>query len=90
MLEQEHSHTMPSSPSSTFQEYFHALPLDIPLGIDPIERMFRSFSSTSYNDLMSSVDKNGGSGGYTEYIFKYAAQHILHLNLWEQELQYKV
>jgi len=35
---------------------------------------------------VASADANGGSGGFLDYIFRFAAERIMGVNLWEQPL----
>lgn len=39
--------------------------------------------------LCSAFDTNGGSGGYIEYIFRYAAEKLFQVDLWGSRLIYK-
>jgi hypothetical protein len=57
-------------------------------GCDSFEAMFRMFSSDG-EALVAAVDANGGSGGYAEYVFKYAAQEMFGADLWSTRLEYK-
>lgn len=66
----------------------HVTP-DAPFGRDEIERLFRNFSSDG-SSLVSAADSNGGSGGYLEYIARYAADKQFQENLWGHPLQYCV
>lgn len=73
--------------TTTDREYLTSFPLDPTLGDDHIEAMFRSFS-TSALELVHAAD-NSSSGGYAEYVFKYAAEQLLGLDLWSTALVYK-
>jgi hypothetical protein len=75
--------------SNQIDEFITSLPLDSAEGCDDVESLLRSFSSDGL-DVMLSVDANAGSGGYSEHIFKYAAQELLGIDLWTSPLQYKV
>lgn len=77
------------SEACSLEEYFAGLPSDSAQGADALEAMFRTFSQGGW-ELVQSVDRNAGSGGYAEHIFKFAAQEILGLDLWSTELEYKV
>ena len=37
---------------------------------------------------MMSVDSNGGSGGYVEHVFRFAAETLLGIDLWNKPLEY--
>ena len=52
--------------------YVSDVPLDLPQGSDATESMFRCFSEDGAR-LAMAVEKNRGSGGYLEYIFRYAS-----------------
>jgi hypothetical protein len=70
--------------------YFVRLPLDNELGSDSIEALFRCFSNIS-NDVVAAADANAGSGAYTEYLFRYAAEQIYGVAIpLSFPLQYKV
>ena len=73
----------------SLEEFFLDLPADTSLGGDRLENLFRSYSPEGW-ELVQGVDRNAGSGGYAEHIFKFAAQEILGLDLWSTELEYKV
>ena len=73
----------------SLEEYFIRLAFDSAPGADGFESIFRSYSPGGW-ELVQSVDRNAGSGGYAEHIFKFAAQEILGLDLWSTELEYKV
>lgn len=60
---------------------------DNPEGRDEIERLFRSSTSDS-KFLLSSSEFNYQSGGYTEYLFKYAFEKLTGLSIWNKELKY--
>lgn len=62
---------------------------DAPTGCDALEAMCRSFSADG-SAFVAASQRNGGSGGYAEYIFKYAAQQLYGANLWDMgSLPYK-
>lgn len=69
-------------------DYMQSMEPDPVHGGDEIERLFRCFSETGQH-IMSSAEKNAASGGYTEYLFKHAAEQLFQINLWDQLLQYK-
>lgn len=70
-------------------EFFTNVSSDCAQGSDALESVFRSYSQEGW-ELVQSVDRNAGSGGYAEHLFKFAAQEILGLDLWSAELEYKV
>lgn len=55
---------------------------------EQIERLFQT-SSEDGNVLCAAYDTNGGSGGYVEYIFRYAAQELFGISMWDEPLLYK-
>ncbi|KAJ1442372.1 iron hydrogenase [Ochromonadaceae sp. CCMP2298] len=61
-------------------EYLASLSPDAPQGSDSVEAIFRSYSADGLA-MVQAVDSNAGSGGYAEYIFKYAAQKLFGLDL---------
>ena len=63
--------------------YFLSVLPDHPHGRDAIERMLRSFSADG-QAIVAASDANSGSGGYAEYIFKYAAEKLFGVNIWEK------
>lgn len=69
-------------------DYLTSCEPDAIQGQDEIEYLFRSFSTIGQT-ILSAAERNAGSGAYTEYLFKYTAQQIYHLNLWQETLQYK-
>jgi len=79
------SESASSSNAPTIFDLFIATSPDAPHGRDEIERMFRSFSIDGAH-LVASADANGGSGGFLDYIFRFAAERIMGVNLWEQPL----
>lgn len=62
---------------------------DSAYGRDEIEHMFRCYSEDGQS-LVAATDSNSGSGGYVEYIIRYAAEKILGVNIWKDTLEYKV
>jgi iron only hydrogenase large subunit-like protein len=62
---------------------------DSSYGRDEIEHMFRCYSEDGQS-LVAATDSNSGSGGYVEYIFRYAAEKLLGANIWNDNLDYKV
>ncbi len=69
-------------------DYLHSIEPDEINGSDEIERLFRCFSEVG-SFILHAAERNAGSGAYTEYLFKYCAQHVYGLNLWSEVLQYK-
>lgn len=69
-------------------DYLHSVEADPIQGCDEIERLFRCFSMIG-KEILTSAERNAGSGAYTEYLFKYVAQQVYGLNLWSEVLQYK-
>jgi hypothetical protein len=63
-------------------EYLNSVSCDAPSGCDQVEAMFRSYSADG-QVLVSAVESSSSSGGYAEYIFKYAAQQLFGVSLWE-------
>ena len=62
---------------------------DAPAGCDALEAMCRSFTADG-SSFAAASERNGGSGGYAEYVFKYAAQQLYGANLWDTgSLPYK-
>lgn len=77
-----------SSGVSVFDLLMSVAP-DAPSGADPLEAMCRSFSADG-RSFVAASERNGGSGGYAEYIFKYAAQELYGADLWNMDsLPYK-
>jgi iron only hydrogenase large subunit-like protein len=62
---------------------------DSPSGSDEVEALCRSISPDG-TSFLTAAPRNSGSGGYAEYLFKYAAQELYGLDLWGcGELPYK-
>lgn len=80
--------SLSTSSCTTVLEFLRSIPMDSISGRDSIEAMFRSFSASG-EELVMAVDSNAGSGGYAEYIFKYAASSLYGLDLWNIPLDYK-
>jgi iron only hydrogenase large subunit-like protein len=69
--------------------YLSSLRPDEPRGRDAVEAMMRSVSADG-RAFAAAADRNSGSGGYAEYLFKYAAEALYGVNLWGlQDLPYK-
>ncbi len=75
------THTQTKTKEEILIEYINNTIPDSPSGSDEIESMFRSFSSDGNNLVMASDSEEQGSGGYMEYILKYASKQILNINL---------
>ncbi len=56
-------------------------------GDDFIESLFR-WSSADGRAHVSAADSNGGSGGYLEYLFRYATKAIYDVDIWGTQLEY--
>ena len=69
-------------------QYLDSIEADPVQGSDDIEKLFRCFSEIG-TKVLSAAEVNAASGGYTEYLFKYAAEKLFQLNLWNQPMQYK-
>jgi len=75
--------------SASVLEYLMSLAPDAHEGVDLIERLGRSFSAAG-DAFVAATDSNSGSGGYAEYLFKYAAEKLYQVDLWNgPALQYK-
>lgn len=75
----------------TFQHvfsYMDSLNPDAPEGVDEIEGLFRSFSSSASTTLVA-AERNSASGGYVEYLFRYAAKVVYGVDIWDKPLVYK-
>lgn len=69
--------------------YLSTVRPDDPQGRDAVEAMARSVSADG-RAFAVAADRNSGSGGYAEYLFKYAAEALYGVNLWElRDLPYK-
>jgi iron only hydrogenase large subunit-like protein len=53
-----------------------------------VHSLLSSYSEDGFA-LCSAFEMNGGSGGYIEYIFRYAAERLFQIDLWGKELIYK-
>lgn len=62
--------------------------LDSVGGSSFVESLFRS-ASPDGTELVASADSNGGSGGYMEYVFRFANEKLNKLDLWNTSLFYK-
>lgn len=69
-------------------EYLSSVEPDTADKIDELETMFRSDVSAHAEKFLAAVEKNASSGGVAEYLFKYAAERLCGLNLWQAELKY--
>lgn len=64
-------------------------------GRDSFERMFRCFSADGLSVMAASTslstdgNSSAGSGGYADYMFRFAAQRLYGVDLWGVPLQYK-
>lgn len=54
-----------------------------------IENLFRSCSVDGTN-FMSALNENNGSGGYLEYLYRYAMEKLFNISLNNQQLEYKI
>eukprot|EP01034_Spumella_vulgaris_P021954 gene21954-28034_t len=79
---------LPLSSGHVVRKFLLSVAADRAEGCDSFEAMFRMFSADG-QALVAAVDANGGSGGYAEYVFKYAAQELFGVDLWSTRLQYK-
>jgi hypothetical protein len=78
------SHQTKSLIRSSFQhvfDYLDSLEPDSPYGSDSIERMFRCFTENGL-ECLAATEINNGSGGYAEYIFKYASEKLFGYDIW--------
>ena len=72
--EDEEENPDPDSNSDSDPAAFLAgVPMDTPHGSDETESLFRCYSSSGAR-LAMAVDNNRGSGGYLEYIYRYATE----------------
>lgn len=62
-------------------EYLQSVSPDAAQGRDEVERMGRCFSEDGLA-FLSATGQHAGSGGYAEYLFRYAAQQLYGLDLW--------
>lgn len=70
-------------------EYLLSLTPDAPRGRDAAEAMCRSIHADG-TAFLHATTRHSGSGGYVEYLFKYAAQELYGVDLWAlPELPYK-
>lgn len=75
--------------SASVLDYLLSLAPDAHQGVNDIEQLGRSFSAAG-DAFVAATDTNGGSGGYAEYLFKYAAEKLYQVDLWNgPALQYK-
>jgi iron only hydrogenase large subunit-like protein len=64
-------------------------PLDALRGEDDVEALFRHASEDGLT-VVSASDSNGSSGGYLEYIYRYAAQVLFNDNIWNEPIEYVI
>ena len=64
-----------------------AIPSTSASGDDFIEALFRCCSADGRTHV-SAADSNGGSGGYLEYLFRYATKVIHGVDIWDTKLDY--
>jgi iron only hydrogenase large subunit-like protein len=64
-------------------------PLDALRGVDEVEALFRHASEDGLT-VVSAADSNGSSGGYLEYIYRYAAEVLFNDNIWSEPIEYVV
>lgn len=84
-MEEESSAPTADSQAST---YLEQLTPDTARGCDAIESMFRSFSEDGRSSVVA-ADSNAGSGGFLEYLFRYAAKRLHDVDVpADQPLQY--
>ena len=88
VLEEGGESITPVGGSKSVLELLLSVLPDNPGGCDLVEQLCRSCSADGRAFLVAS-DRNAGSGGYTEYIFKYAAQQLYNIDLWSTTLPYK-
>lgn len=76
--------------SRSVGEYLASFESDRPKGRDEYEDMLRCYSDDGLS-FVNATDSNSGSGGYAEYLFKYAAERLHKVDLWGlKQLPYKV
>lgn len=77
--------------SRSVGEYLASFEPDRPKGRDEYEGMLRCYSDDGLS-FVNATDSNSGSGGYAEYLFKYAAERLHKVDLWglKKQLPYKV
>lgn len=63
------------------------IPMDPVRGTDSLESLFRCASADA-TTLVNAADENVGSGGYLEYLFRYANEQLYGLDLWSSKLEY--
>ena len=51
--------------------------------LSPVDRLFSSFSKNGVSQC-AAFDSSGGSGGYVEHIFRYAAHTLFAVDLWDR------
>lgn len=64
------------------------LVLDPVRGTDAFEFLFRC-ASPDGSSLVAAADANNGSGGYLEYMFRFANEQLNGIDLWNIPLEYK-
>lgn len=70
------------------RDYLQSLQPDKLGGSDDVEALFRSFSPLSQK-ILAAAEKNLSSGGYAEYLFRYAAEKVFGVDIWNEPLVYK-
>lgn len=76
--------------SRSVADYLKSFEPDRQKGRDEYENMLRCYSDNGLS-FVNATDSNSGSGGYAEYLFKYAAKRLHQVDLWDlKQLPYKV
>jgi len=79
-----------SERSRSVASYLASFEPDLQNGRDEYEKMLRCYSDDGLS-FVNATDSNSGSGGYAEYLFKFAAERLYKVDLWSvKQLPYKV
>jgi iron only hydrogenase large subunit-like protein len=68
-------------------DFLQSVEMDAMCGRDEIEKLFRCVSQSA-EYILSAAESNAGSGAYTDYLFKSAAETLFGVSLWDRQLQY--
>ena len=69
------------SSAASMAALLRAVAPDAPHGSDATEALLRRFSADG-SRLVAASDSHGGSGGYLDYVFRYAAAELCGADLW--------
>lgn len=74
--------------SEILSKFFETVEMDDPRGCDETEKMFRHCSEDGRRFVLA-AEEAAGSGGFSDFVYRYSMERLYGINIWGKALSYK-